>query len=242
MDSKALREYRGRKIGMIIQEPGRSYDPLQNMGSVFFETFRNSEPGITKEEAFEKAAALLAETGLENGKERLGNFPHQFSGGQLQRIGIALALAQGCELLIADEPTTALDVTIQKQIVELLKTLRRTRGISIIFISHDIELVAEISDRIMVMYGGMEMELGPSEDIINNPKHPYTKALLASSPRFGSHYSFARLSAIPGKVSDLGADSGGCPFAPRCSQAEEHCRLTTPPLTKIEGHEVCCWR
>jgi peptide/nickel transport system permease protein len=241
LDIKALREYRGKKIGMIFQEPGRSYDPLQNMGSVFFETFRNSDPGITKEEAFEKAAGLLAETGLDNGKERLGNFPHQFSGGQLQRIGIALALAQGCELLIADEPTTALDVTIQKQIVDLLKTLRRTRDISIIFISHDIDLVAGISDRIMVMYGGMEMELGASNDIISNPKHPYTKALLASSPRFGSHYSFGRLSAIPGKVSDPGADSGGCPFAPRCTQAAEQCQRASPPLAKIEGREVCCW-
>jgi len=242
LDTKALREYRGKKIGMIFQEPGRSYDPLQNMGSVFFETFKNSEPAITKDEAFEKAAALLAETGLENGRERLGNFPHQFSGGQLQRIGIALALAQGCELLIADEPTTALDVTIQKQIVELLKTLRRTRGISIIFISHDIDLVAEISDRIMVMYGGMEMEAAPSEEIINNPKHPYTKALLASSPRFGSHYSLGRLSAIPGKVSDPATEITGCPFAPRCSQAVEKCHQTTPPLSKIEGHEVGCWK
>jgi oligopeptide/dipeptide ABC transporter ATP-binding protein len=240
LDTKALRTYRGKKIGMIFQEPGRSYDPLQNMGSVFFETFRNSEPTITKDEAFEKAACLLAETGLENGRERLGNFPHQFSGGQLQRIGIALALAQGCELLIADEPTTALDVTIQKQIVELLKTLRRTRGISIIFISHDIDLVAEISDRIMVMYGGMEMEAGPSEDVINNPKHPYTKALLASSPRFGSHYSLGRLSAIPGKVSVLGEDAVGCPFAPRCSQATDKCHETTPALSKFEGHEVGC--
>ncbi|MDR2576049.1 MAG: dipeptide/oligopeptide/nickel ABC transporter permease/ATP-binding protein [Treponema sp.] len=240
LDIEALREYRGKKIGMIFQEPGRSYDPLQNMGSVFFETFKNSEPGITKEKAFEKAAALLAETGLENGRERLGNFPHQFSGGQLQRIGIALALAQGCELLIADEPTTALDVTIQKQIVELLKTLRRSRGISIIFISHDIDLVADISDRIMVMYGGMEMELGPSETIISNPKHPYTRALLASSPRFGSHYSLGRLSAIPGKVSDPGTELTGCPFAPRCSQAAEKCHETTPPLVEIEGHEVGC--
>jgi peptide/nickel transport system permease protein len=240
LDIKALREYRGKKIGMIFQEPGRSYDPLQNMGSVFLETFKNSEPNITKEKAFEKTAALLAETGLENGRERLGNFPHQFSGGQLQRIGIALALAQGCELLIADEPTTALDVTIQKQIVELLKTLRRTRGISIIFISHDIDLVAEISDRIMVMYGGMEMELGPADGIINNPKHPYTRALLASSPRFGSHYSQGRLSAIPGKVSDPGTDITGCPFAPRCERATEKCHEKTPPLSKIEGHEAAC--
>ena len=163
LDAASLRAYRGKKIGMIYQEPGRSYDPLQNMGNVFWETFRNSEPEIGRAEALERAAALLAETGLPRGRERLSNFPHQFSGGQLQRIGIALALAQGCELLIADEPTTALDVTIQKQIVALLRGLRERRRISIIFISHDIDLVAEISGRILVMYGGLIMESGPAE-------------------------------------------------------------------------------
>jgi peptide/nickel transport system permease protein len=237
-----LREYRGKKIGMIFQEPGRSFDPLHNMGKVFLETFRNSEPDIDKEQAMEKAAALLAETGLERGRERLGNFPHQFSGGQLQRIGIALALAQGCELLIADEPTTALDVTIQKQIVELLRTLRRTRGISIIFISHDIELVAEISDRIMVMYGGMVMESTAAADIITGPKHPYTKALLASSPRFGSHYSQGRLPAIPGKVSGAGENPDGCPFAPRCTQAKPECSAAIPPLVVAGNREMRCCR
>ncbi|MDR2717687.1 MAG: dipeptide/oligopeptide/nickel ABC transporter permease/ATP-binding protein [Treponema sp.] len=237
-----IREYRGKKIGMIFQEPGRSFDPLHNMGGVFFETFKNSEPDIGKEEAFEKAAALLAETGLERGRERLGNFPHQFSGGQLQRIGIALALAQGCELLIADEPTTALDVTIQQQIVELLKTLRRSRGISIIFISHDIELVAEISDRIMVMYGGMVMESGAAADITGSAQHPYTKALLASSPRFGSHYSQGRLPAIPGKVSDSFGNETGCPFAPRCSQAQPECYEILPPLAVSGSRELRCMR
>jgi len=240
LGTPALREYRGKKIGMIFQEPGRSFDPLQNMGSVFFETLKNNEPGITKEAAFEKAAALLAETGLERGRERLGNFPHQFSGGQLQRIGIALALAQGCELLIADEPTTALDVTIQKQIVDLLKTLRRTRGISIIFISHDIELVAEISDRIMVMYGGMVMESGASAEITDNPRHPYTRALLASSPRFGSHYAQERLPAIPGKVTDPSSPEPGCPFAPRCTQAREKCSSGLPPLKTADARELRC--
>ncbi|MDR0494830.1 MAG: dipeptide/oligopeptide/nickel ABC transporter permease/ATP-binding protein [Treponema sp.] len=235
-----LREYRGKKIGMIFQEPGRSFDPLQNIGSVFFETFKNSDPDISKEAALEKAAALLAETGLERGKERLGNFPHQFSGGQLQRVGIALALAQNCELLIADEPTTALDVTIQKQIVELLKTLRRTRGISIIFISHDIELVAEISDRIMVMYGGMVMESGAAVAIIENPRHPYTQALLASSPRFGSHYSQKRLPAIPGKVSDPANPEPGCPFAPRCVKAKPECGNSLPQLITDNGRELRC--
>jgi peptide/nickel transport system permease protein len=236
----ALREYRGKKIGMIFQEPGRSFDPLQKIGSVFFETFRNSEPDITKEEAFEKATELLAETGLEHGRDRLVNFPHQFSGGQLQRIGIALALAQGCELLIADEPTTALDVTIQKQIVDLLKTLRRTRGISIIFISHDLELVAEISDRIMVMYGGMLMESGAATDVVNSPRHPYTKALLASSPQFGSHYSLKRLSAIPGKVTDPAQPEPGCPFAPRCIQGRPECSQKIPDITLADNRELRC--
>jgi peptide/nickel transport system permease protein len=237
LDLADIREYRGKKVGMIFQEPGRSYDPLQNIGSVFLETFRNSEPEITKEAAFEKAAALLLETGLERGRERLGNFPHQFSGGQLQRVGIALALAQGCELLIADEPTTALDVTIQKQIVDLLKTLRKARGISILFISHDIDLVADISDRMLVMYGGMAMEGGTAQAIISRAKHPYTKALLASSPRFGSHYTKDRLFAIPGRA---GTPTTGCPFAPRCAQAKPECDKAVPPLKAADGHEVRC--
>jgi len=240
LGTKALREYRGRKIGMIFQEPGRSFDPLQNMGSAFLETFRNSEPGISKEEAFRRAAELLAETGLERGRERLVNYPHQFSGGQLQRIGIALALAQGCDLLIADEPTTALDVTIQKQIVELLKTLRRTRGISIVFISHDIELVAEISDRIIVMYGGMVMESGTPPDVTGNPRHPYTRALLASSPRFGSHHTLERLTSIPGSSGDGLADQPGCPFAPRCGQAGPECSRGVPPLAVDGVRELRC--
>jgi peptide/nickel transport system permease protein len=250
MKDSELRLYRGKKIGMIFQEPGRSYDPLQNMEDVFLETFRNNSPEISRTEAVEKAAALLAETGLPRGRERLSNFPHQFSGGQLQRIGIALALAQGCELLIADEPTTALDVTIQKQIVDLLKTLRQTRQISIIFISHDIDLVADISDRILVMYGGLVMEEGASSIIATGGKagagralHPYTRALLAASPRFGSHYSRERLFSIPGKVADPSAPEPGCPFAPRCTLAGNECRKAVPPLRNFssgEKHEARC--
>ncbi|MDR0501804.1 MAG: dipeptide/oligopeptide/nickel ABC transporter permease/ATP-binding protein [Treponema sp.] len=240
LDTEALREYRGKKIGMIFQEPGRSYDPLQNMGSVFWETLRNSEKGITKEQSALRAAALLEETGLSNGEERLSNFPHQFSGGQLQRIGIALALAQGCELLIADEPTTALDLTIQKQIVELLKTLRIKRNISIIFISHDIDLVAEISDRIMVMYGGLVMESAAAAELTADARHPYTKALLAASPAFGSHYSKERLLTIPGKVSDPANPESGCPFAPRCTQAAPECIQKTPALQIKDAREIRC--
>jgi peptide/nickel transport system permease protein len=240
-----LREYRGKKIGMIFQEPGRSYDPLQNMESVFFETFRNSDRKITRALSLEKAASLLSETGLERGRERLSNFPHQFSGGQLQRIGIALALAQGCELLIADEPTTALDVTIQKQIAALLLRLRETRNISIIFISHDINLVAEIAGRIIVMYGGLIMEAGKSALFAEGAVHPYSKALLAASPRFGSHYSRERLKTIPGRVTDPAHTEPGCPFAPRCAEASDECKDGVPPLVPLDGeggHQARCVR
>jgi peptide/nickel transport system permease protein len=182
----------------------------------------------------------LAEAGLPGGRERLSNFPHQFSGGQLQRLGIALALAQGCELLIADEPTTALDVTIQKQIIELLRSLKVSRSLSIIFISHDIDLVADISDRIIVMYGGLVMEAGSATEIRDNPSHPYTKALLASSPSFESHYSGGQLQSIPGKVTDPVDPPPGCPFAPRCSQAQEACSHNIPPLVTKDQHEVRC--
>ncbi len=230
LSQKEMREYRGKRIGMIFQEPGRSFDPLQNIGSVFLETFRNSEPDIAKDEAERRAVELLDEVGLPDPEKRLRNFPHQFSGGQLQRIGIALSLAQNCELLIADEPTTALDVTIQAQIVELLRELNRKRGLSIIFISHNINLVSDLCDNIIVMYGGLVMERFPAESIRsgrtgeNGPSHPYTLALLASTPRFGTHYTEERLVSIPGRVSDPAHPEKGCPFAPRCAHSRERCR------------------
>ena len=196
LTQKELRNYRGQKIALIFQEPGRSFDPLQNIGSVFFETFRVSEPDITKEESDKKAAKLLKDVGLPDSFGRLKAFPHQFSGGQLQRIGIALALAQNCELLIADEPTTALDVTIQAQIISLLLQLKEERGLSIIFISHDINLVAQISDRICVMYNGNVVETDSSEMIMKNPSHPYTKALISALPKFGEHYTKGKMASI----------------------------------------------
>jgi peptide/nickel transport system permease protein len=238
--TEELRQYRGKKIGMIFQEPGRSYDPLQNMGKVFLETFKNCDPEITKEGAAKKAEVLLAEVGLEKGSERLSNFPHQFSGGQLQRIGIALALAQDCELLIADEPTTALDLTIQKQIMDLLKSLRSSRNLSIIFISHDIDLVADIAGRIIVMYGGLVMESGSASQITETPLHPYTRALLASSPRFGSHYKDGPLVSIPGKVTDPANPEQGCPFAPRCPFTKTECTSAIPPMAVDETRELRC--
>lgn len=196
LEQKELRKFRGQKIALIFQEPGRSFDPLQNIGSVFFETFKVSEPDITKEESDKKAAKLLDDVGLPDSYGRLKAFPHQFSGGQLQRIGIALALAQNCGLLIADEPTTALDVTIQAQIVSLLLRLKEERGLSIIFISHDINLVSQISDCICVMYRGKVVETGSSERIMKSPGHPYTKALISALPEFGEHYTKGKMASI----------------------------------------------
>nr|WP_318659538.1 ATP-binding cassette domain-containing protein [uncultured Treponema sp.] len=189
LSQKELRKYRGKKIGLIFQEPGRSFDPLQNIGSVFLELYRNIDENITKEDAMKKAEELLKEVGLPDPKSRLLNFPHQFSGGQLQRIGIALALAQGCELLIADEPTTALDVTISMQIIALLSELKKKHNLSVIFISHDIDLVANICDRIVVMHNGIIEETGEAKTVFENPKAEYTKHLLDSRVKFGQHYT-----------------------------------------------------
>ena len=234
LGNEELRKYRGTKIALIFQEPGRSFDPLQNIGSVFWETFRNAEPEISREQSDEKAAQLLTEVGMPDPKGRLAAYPHQFSGGQLQRIGIALALAQNCQLLIADEPTTALDVTIQAQIVSLLLRLKKERGLSIIFISHNINLVGQISDRIAVMYGGKVMESGTAEQIMKASKHPYTRALVGALPEFGSHYTQKKMISIPGRVTDPAAPEPGCPFAPRCGFATERCRENGAVCPQVE--------
>lgn len=223
LTQKQLREYRGSKIALVFQEPGRAFDPLQNIQNAFYETLKNSNQDITKQEAIVKTIQLLKEVGIPDPENRLKAYPHQFSGGQLQRICIALALAQDCQLLIADEITTALDVTIQAQIISLLMKLKQERKLSIIFISHDINLVAKIADRIAVMYGGKIMELNTSSKIMNNPDHPYTKALVSALPQFGSHYTKSKMNSIPGKVCDPSTIIEGCPFAPRCKFFKEIC-------------------
>ena len=238
LPEKAMRSYRGKKIALIFQEPGRSFDPLQNIKSVFFETFKNLDSKITKENAWKKSVSLLNEVGIPDAEKRLNFYPHQFSGGQLQRLCIALALAQNCELLIADEPTTALDVTIQAQIISLLLRLKKERALSIIFISHDINLVSKISDRIIVMYGGKIMEEGAAEKIMNNPSHPYTQALLSSIPKFLEHHSEKRMSSIPGKVTENTIKLEGCPFASRCSYVIEQCRTDAKKCYKMEEENV----
>ncbi len=232
LSQKELRPYRGKRIALILQEPGRSFDPLQNIGSVFFELYRNTEPKISRKESDQRAAKILGEVGLPDPQKRLRNYPHQFSGGQLQRIGIALALAQNAELLIADEPTTALDVTIQAQIVSLLLDLKKKRGLSIIFISHNIDLVSQISDRMIVMYGGKIMEQGSAADVSQRPKNPYTQALLEALPKFGTSYIERKLLSIPGSVVDPKNPPPGCPFEPRCSFAKEECKAA----------DYSCWK
>ena len=232
LSQKELRPYRGKKIALILQEPGRSFDPLQNIGSVFFELYRNTEPKISHKESDIRAAKILGEVGLPDPQKRLRNYPHQFSGGQLQRIGIALALAQNAELLIADEPTTALDVTIQAQIVSLLLDLKKKRGLSIIFISHNIDLVSQISDRMIVMYGGKIMEQGSAADVSQRPKNPYTQALLEALPKFGTSYTERKLLSIPGSVVDPKNPPPGCPFEPRCFFAKEECK----------ARNYSCWK
>lgn len=232
LSQKELRPYRGKRIALILQEPGRSFDPLQNIGSVFFELYRNTEPKISRKESDIRAAKILGEVGLPDPQKRLRNYPHQFSGGQLQRIGIALALAQNAELLIADEPTTALDVTIQAQIVSLLLDLKKKRGLSIIFISHNIDLVSQISDRMIVMYGGKIMEQGSAADISQRPKNPYTQALLEALPKFGTSYTERKLLSIPGSVVDPKNPPPGCPFEPRCFFAKEECK----------AQNYSCWK
>ena len=239
MDDDQLQDFRGKQAAMIFQEPGRSFDPIYNMSRTFFETFAAHEPGIDIAESDRRAVRLLREVNLSRPEERLGNFPHQFSGGQLQRIMIALALASDPDFLIADEPTTALDVTIQSEIIELLMQLKQKRKLGLIFITHDIELVSNIADRIIVMYSGLVMENSSAMAILENPMHPYTAGLIASLPAFGEHYTRRKLQSIPGTVPDPVNPEPGCPFKPRCKLALDECSLTVPELEREDGLYRC---
>lgn len=231
-DARRLSEYRGKSVGIIFQEPGRSFDPIYSIGKAMAETLRAHEPELTDEEVHRRSLELLQEVQVPYAEERLTNFPHQFSGGLLQRVMIALALAGNPEILIADEPTTALDVTIQAQIIELLLRLRRSRGLSIIFITHNLALIAQIADRIMVMYAGLLMEEGETKRLLSEPHHPYTRALLSSLLRLGEHHTSSRVRTVAGSVPDPKRPPSGCPFAPRCPLAVRECTAAIPPLVR----------
>jgi peptide/nickel transport system permease protein len=230
-----LREVRGTRLSMIFQEPSRSFDPIYSIGKTFEETLRVKEPGLPATRCQERAERLLGEVHIPRAGERLKNFPHQLSGGMLQRIMISLALANDPEVLIADEPTTALDVTIQAEIVALLKELQVQRKLSLIFISHNLALVGQVADRLLVMYAGLVLETGPSAEVLTRPRSPYTRALLGSLPAWGSHYSRENLATIKGSVPDPAHPEPGCPFAPRCPLAVDRCRQAVPPLVRDQG-------
>ncbi len=230
MNREELRAFRGREIAMIFQEPGRSFDPIYSIGRSLAETLRAHQPELTDEEVRQRSVQLLEEVHITNPAERLENFPHQFSGGLLQRIMIAHALAGEPKILIADEPTTALDVTIQAGIIDLLRELRRRRGLAIIFITHNLALISGFADRLIVMYGGMVMEEGPVNQVVHSPRHPYTAGLLGSLVPFGTHHSEHSLNILAGTPPNPLRPEPGCPFAPRCPLVTSLCREGVPAL------------
>ena len=236
MRAAALQRLRGGRVGMIFQEPARSFDPIYSIERSLAETLHTHRPELDPAALRARSVALLEEVGIAEAERRLASFPHQFSGGMLQRVMIAHALAADPEVLIADEPTTALDVTVQAQVVDLLLRLRAARGLAILFISHDLALVGQIADRLVVMYGGLVMEQGPARAVLHAPHHPYTRALLDAHLPLGVHYSEQPLHAIPGNVPDPLHPEPGCPFAPRCAVAEARCARAIPPLlTELVG-------
>ncbi|MBN2511125.1 MAG: ABC transporter ATP-binding protein [Spirochaetales bacterium] len=228
MTPRELRAFRGSGIGTIFQEPGRSFDPIYTIGKTMQETAAAHFPDMEDKDITELCVRRLEEVHVPEARQRLTNYPHQFSGGLLQRIMIATALLTDPALLIADEPTTSLDVTIQAGIIELLKEIKETRGLSILFITHDLALISTIADRIIVMYAGLIMEEGPTEEVLSRPRHPYTRALLDTIPRLGDHYTVRKISSIKGTIPDPTAAVSGCPFEPRCPLAAQSCKASLP--------------
>ena len=234
-----LRQLRGGEIAIIFQEPGLCFDPIYSIGRAMSESIRSRHPRLTAGEVRERSIHLLEEVNVPSPADRLTNYPHQLSGGLLQRIMIALALSSDPKVLIADEPTTALDVTIQAGIIDLLLRLRRDHDLSIIFITHNLGLIASIADYIAVMYAGLILELGPTAELVQRPRHPYTRALLESIPRFGHHHSTDHLATIPGVTPNPLHSEPGCPFAPRCPLVGPDCREALPELHFDTTHYRC---
>ena len=242
LSDREMRDIRGNDISMIFQEPMTSLNPVLTVGRQLGETLRLHE-GISKRAAERRAAEMLALVGIPEPRQRMRQYPHQLSGGMRQRVMIAMALACNPKLLIADEPTTALDVTIQAQILDLMKELKRRVGAAIILITHDLGVVAEIAERVMVMYAGRKVEEAPVAALFSTPRHPYTQGLLAAVPKLGSSLSGdpGRLTEIPGLVPSLKRRLDGCIFASRCKEATDLCRELAPALErKAQNHLVAC--
>lgn len=238
LSEKEMRAVRGSKISMIFQEPMTSLNPAYRIGVQLVEMYQTHSK-ISKKEAWKKATEMLEKVGIPAPDQRMYEYPHQLSGGMRQRVMIAMALSAKPELLIADEPTTALDVTIQAQVLDLMKELQREMGTSIILITHDMGVVAETSDYVMVMYAGEVVEYGSAAMIFKNPLHPYTKGLLNSLPRVDR--DMQRLTSIPGTVPSLSEMPAGCRFSSRCEQCGGQCTQQKPQLIEVEpGHQVRC--
>lgn len=233
-----LRKIRGRRIGMIFQDPLTSLNPLFRVGDQIAETILTHMP-VSKAEARARALALLTEVGIPAPENRIDAYPHEFSGGMRQRVVIALALAAEPDLIIADEPTTALDVSVQAQIITLLKRLCRTRGTSVMLITHDMGVIAETADRVAVMYAGRIVEIGPVADVIRHPKHPYASGLMGAIPALGAKVQ--RLTQISGAMPRLNAIPQGCAFRPRCTLAIAKCAEAVPPLVRVGATSARCW-
>ncbi|NPA96723.1 MAG: ABC transporter ATP-binding protein [Crenarchaeota archaeon] len=236
-EDKLRKEYRWKRISMVFQGAMNALNPVRTIGDQIAEAIMVHEPHVTKEEALKRAEELLAMVGID--PKRVKSYPHELSGGMKQRVVIAMALALNPDLVIADEPTTALDVVVQAQIMNLLKRLKKEKGMSMILISHDLALIAEIADRVAVMYAGKIAEQGPSDIIYQNPQHPYTQLLLRSIPKLKGA---KELVWIPGQPPDLRTPPPGCRFHPRCPYAMDVCRRDEPPMIEIEpDHYVACW-
>ncbi|MBA2965367.1 MULTISPECIES: ABC transporter ATP-binding protein [Ramlibacter] len=233
-----MRHIRGRKIGAIFQDPLTSLNPLYTIGRQLVETIQAHLP-VDGAEARRRAIGLLDDTGIPAAAERIDHFPHQFSGGMRQRVVIALALAAEPKLIVADEPTTALDVSIQAQIIQLLKRICRDRGAAVMLITHDMGVIAETCDRVAVMYAGRIAEIGPVHEVIHQPAHPYTMGLMASIPDMDSERE--RLNQIDGAMPRLNAIPPGCPYNPRCPRAFERCTRERPELLAAGATRAACW-
>ena len=236
-----MRRVRGNRISMIFQEPMTSLNPAYSVGDQITESVRLHQ-GLNAKDGLARAVEMLEAVGIPDALRRVHEYPHQFSGGMRQRVMIAMALACQPDLLIADEPTTALDVTVQAQIFDLIRELRERSGTAVLLITHDMGAVAEMTDRVAVMYTGRMVEEGPTDVVLSNPCHPYTQGLIACAPGRSPQSHGKPLQEIPGTVPSLLERKGGCTFADRCSEAQPRCRTSLPPSTWVQsGHRVMCW-